>query len=427
MASNRTRGTRLLWTGARTLGRSVLGSVAALRGGDARDALWQSIGEDWFRTLSEMKGAAMKFGQTLSQYADVLPGPLAEQLSKLQKDAEAAPYEAVKATLDAVWGPAQWARFRHIEAQALAAASIGQVHAAQLADGREVVIKVRHDGVADAIDSDLAMLGRMLKLSRVMPVDAQAIDEVLAEVGARLREETDYTVELANLQALRARNDDPGIRLPQPVEDLCSDRCLVLERLPAATFEAARQWPQAERDRLGERLFRWNFDQVFRHGRLHADPHPGNFGFARDGTVTVYDFGCVKRIEPPLAALMRDYLRAAERRDWAAIHEDMLKLGALRLGARKPPPSLAEMAPLYAQVHEAIYGALYAGPRYDFADPAVLERCREVARRSIARLPDFRPVRDLAFVMRTLSGLYWLLRGLGARIDVRAEVERHLA
>ena len=423
------RSSRLFLTGARTLGRSVLGSVGALARGQSRDQVWQAVGEDWYRTLSEMKGAAMKFGQMVSQYADVLPAPLAEQLQKLQRDAQPIPFAEARGILDEVWGEAQWARLPWIDPQAMACASIGQVHAARLDDERDVVVKIRHRGVTDDIDSDIAMLGRMLKLSRVMPVDAKAIDEVLAEVADRLREETDYRIELANLQALRARNDDPGVRLPEPVIDLCSDRCLVLERVDAASLEEAKTWPQSERDRLGDTLMRWTFDQVFRHGVLHADPHPGNFGFYRDGGIAVYDFGCVKRVAPEMAAQMRDFLRAADRRDWSAIHQLLIELHALRgtAGDRGKTPALADLQALYQRVHEAIYGSLFAEQSYDFSDPAVLERSRALATRSIKHVADFRPVRDMAFVMRTLSGMYWLLRALGARVDLRSIIDRHTA
>ena len=88
---------------------------------------------------------------------------------------------------------------------------------------------------------------------------------------------------------------------------------------------------------------------------------------------------------------------------------------------------MADLQALYQRVHEAIYGSLFAEQSYDFSDPAVLERSRALATRSIKHVADFRPVRDMAFVMRTLSGMYWLLRALGARVDLRSIIDRHTA
>ena len=122
------RSSRLFLTGARTLGRSVLGSVGALARGQSRDQVWQAVGEDWYRTLSEMKGAAMKFGQMVSQYADVLPAPLAEQLQKLQRDAQPIPFAEARGILDEVWGKAQWARLPWVDPQAMACASLSLIH-----------------------------------------------------------------------------------------------------------------------------------------------------------------------------------------------------------------------------------------------------------------------------------------------------------
>jgi len=133
------RGRRLLWAGARSAGRLLgrrLGRTPAA-------ATWAQIGEDWFQTLGQMKGAAMKLGQLVSQYADVLPPELVAPLARLQRASQPRPFAEIEQVLREEWSAAHWAAVDAIEPSAMAAASIGQVHAARLADGREVVIKVR--------------------------------------------------------------------------------------------------------------------------------------------------------------------------------------------------------------------------------------------------------------------------------------------
>ena len=186
------RSTRLIGVGLRTLGRSVL---RRLPGGDrvqkAAD-YWTAVGVDMAETLGELRGAAMKLGQLASQYSDILPPQLAEQLQRLQRSAEPIPYARVRAELMRQWGAAPETLLARIEPQALAAASIGQVHRAQLPDGTAVVLKLRYPGVSEAVDADLVQLRRLIGLSKLLPIDGPDLDQLMEEVRARFRDETDY-------------------------------------------------------------------------------------------------------------------------------------------------------------------------------------------------------------------------------------------
>ncbi|CAN0309032.1 unnamed protein product, partial [Chrysoparadoxa australica] len=135
----RSRRRKLFGAGLRTLGR---GARRVLPGYD-RAQYWTQSGLDWFDTLGNLKGAAMKLGQVAAQYQDLLPPELTEQLARLQRDAQPRPFEQMRTVLDAAWGPDQWAKLDSIDETAMAAASIGQVHRARLADGRAVVVKIR--------------------------------------------------------------------------------------------------------------------------------------------------------------------------------------------------------------------------------------------------------------------------------------------
>lgn len=415
------RSTRLLMAGARSAGRLI---TSRLRPG-GRAAAWAAVGESWFETLGEMKGAAMKLGQLASQYADLLPPELAEPLSRLQREAPPRPFAGIEAVLAAEWQPAQRAEIASIDPKALAAASIGQVHRARHRDGRELVVKVRYPGVAEAVDADVATLGRLMRLGRLIRIEPEALDALLAEVRARLKEETDYRRECAHLQALREALALPGLRYPEPLPALCTSAVLVTAYTPAPSLAEARDHPQAVRDALGERLLAWSLAQALQTGWVHADPHAGNFGFGADGVLTVYDFGCVKRLPQGMPARLRRLLRLAMAEDLEGLDAGLQALGSVRPGL---PLAAPERLALYRALHAALLGRVCREAYFDFADGRLIDEARAVARRELRLLlKDFQPVPELAFPARALSGHYWLLRGLRARVPVRALLEPYLA
>lgn len=407
------RSSRIFGAGLRTLGRSVLNR---LPGGDRvqRTAqYWSDVGDDWVRTLGDLRGAAMKMGQLASQYADVLPPALADQLRKLQRSVEPLPFADMKPLLDSQWTPAQRKRIRFVEPQAIAAASIGQVHRAVLSNGAAVVIKLRYPGVEQAVDSDVEQLRRIIGLSKLLPVDAAAIDTVMDEVRDRFREETDYRAELAHLKYLRKHAKVAGIVYPKPVESLCAEGILVLSEESGVTLEQTRTWPQSLRNALGLALCRWVAEQMFAALAVHADPHPGNFAFRDTGEVVIYDFGCVKRLTPLTVERVILLLNAAHDGRWQALHEQLTALGGISEGV-----GADQLMDFYAELARLILGRLAEAGHFDFGDGRFIDDIRGAIRRNLGLSFKFRPVSELLFVLRALSGLYWTLRALQAQVAV---------
>ncbi len=411
---SRRRGRRLLWTGARTLGRSMLRVLP----GVSAESQWRKIGEDWFATLGDLKGAAMKLGQIASQYRDVLPPALAEQLSKLQRQAEPLPFAQIRPLLDAQWSAEQWKLVASIEEMALASASIGQVHRARLADGRPVVIKVRYPGVSEAVDVDLDNLARLIRMAGKLPVDRAGLKALMQEIRERFVEETDYANERRNLEAF-LREPLEGIRYPEPVPALCTDAVLVMTEIQADDSEAAKHYPQATRDLIGNRLTQWVVHQLYVSGRLHADPHPGNFGFTPKGEIVVYDFGCVKTIQPETQVAMRAVLSASVAKDWPALHKALQALGVVHMPYSKHPVIFGR---IYAEHCEAILDPILKHKHFDFGDASILEDGRRAAQRAIPHWPKFRVAAEMAFVTRALSGLYWLQRSLKSHVQLKQTI-----
>ncbi len=411
---------RILGAGIRTLGRTVLNK---LPGGDRieRTALyWAEVGEDWAQTLGDLRGAAMKMGQLASQYADVLPPALAEQLRKLQRSVTPLPFADIEPLLDAQWTPAQKKRIRSVEPDAIAAASIGQVHRAVLSNGAPVVIKVRYPGVVDAVDADVAQLKRLIGLSKLLPVDNASIDTLMAEIRDRFREETDYAAELQHLKHLRKHAKQPGIVYPKPVEALCADGILVLSEEAGEPLEIARDWPQEVRDRLGITLSRWALQQMFEALAVHADPHPGNFAFRETGEIVVYDFGCVKRLSRPVADRVVAVLNAAHESRWDDLHAHLTALGGISEGV-----TTDQLTAFYRELAELILGRLAEAELFDFDDARFIVDIRSAIKRNLGLSFKFKPVSDLLFVLRALSGQYWMLRALRAKVPVVAILKPH--
>jgi len=209
----------------------------------------------------------------------------------------------------------------------LAAASIGQVHRARLADGRAVAVKVQYPGVADAIRADLrnvelvAVTFQLIRslIPGLTRADPQAVAE---EISERIGEEFDYCVEASN-QKLFADGfaGHPFIQVPAVIDELSTRRVLTQELAEGWRWSEAVTKPQEIRDRWGEAIFRFVFGSLRRLCALNADPQPGNYLFRPDGTVSFLDFGCMKRFSRQEVTQMQDIVRSA-------IDGDVVALGA---------------------------------------------------------------------------------------------------
>lgn len=407
---------KLLGIGARTLGRSLLRNLPGGHATERSLRYWTDTGADMVKTLGELRGAAMKLGQLASQYSDVLPPALAQQLKLLQRAAVPLSFAEIEPLLQQQWSTTQRRAISHIEpmAMAMAAASIGQVHRATLKDGTAIVIKVRYPGVREAVDADLSQLRRLISASKLLPVNDAAMDRVMTEVRDRFREETDYAAELTHLKHLRSAGQTAGIVYPTPYPKLCTDGLLVMSEEPGATLDTAATWPAEMRNTLGTTLCQWIAHGMFEAHAVHADPHAGNFAFRDDGRVVIYDMGCVKNVPVPVVQQVRLLLAAAIRSDWQGLHTAMIALRGVP--ADRP---LAEVQALYQDFTVLIIHRLLAAPTFDFGEPGFIEEVRKAGRKHLLQSFKFQPVTDLIFVMRALSGLYWLLRSLKAVVPVQ--------
>jgi predicted unusual protein kinase regulating ubiquinone biosynthesis (AarF/ABC1/UbiB family) len=276
--------------------------------------------EQIVEALGTMKGAAMKVGQVLS-FLDtgLVPEEYREEFQrKLGALRDAAPtvtFGQMRKVIESDLGDSLSDVFEEFDTEPIAAASIGQVYRAVLLDGREVAVKVQYPGVAAAVRADMSNLGLILRLvKRIAPgLDPQAIGE---EIRARIDEELDYELEVQNQRALsRIFRDHPFIVIPQVVSSLSHERVMVSEFVHGTGFEELKSLPQADRDRIGEIVFRFYFGCLYRHGQFSGDPHPGNSMLLGDARMAFFDFGLFKRMPPGTVELEMEVARAITEGD----------------------------------------------------------------------------------------------------------------
>ncbi|HEX6151052.1 AarF/ABC1/UbiB kinase family protein [Nocardioides sp.] len=289
-------------------GRQAVGFGRRLGGAPADAVLievQQRTAEQLFRTLGELKGGAMKFGQALSVLEAALPdelvAPYRDHLTALQDSAPPMPTQTVREQLARSLGDDWRERITWLDGAPSAAASIGQVHRARWFDGRDVAIKVQYPGAGDALMSDLRQIARVARgLAPVFPgID---IKPLIEEIQARAADELDYRLEAEAQSAYaEAFAGDPDVVVPGVVT--VGEQVLVTEWLesPHSFAHLIRHGTQAERDHYGRVFVTFLFDGPNRTGMLHADPHPGNFRVlpgegGAPGRVGVLDFGAVARL-----------------------------------------------------------------------------------------------------------------------------------
>lgn len=315
------RAAPLLGAASRTAGEAVVASMRRSKGRD--QDFHQRAAERYARQLGRSKGVLMKAGQILSFVSlGAVTGNENQRiyqaaLARLQDDAPPMPYEVARGMVMEELGAPPDELFAEFDREPLAAASIGQVHAATTHDGRRVAVKIQYPGVEQAIRADLEnaeLLATFFRLLRPMAPDLTRMDvrALAREVSERIGEEIDYRAEAKNqAEFADAYRGHPLIRIPEVVPELSTGRVFTTELSDGMRWSAALEASQDLRDRWGEVIYRFSIGSLRRLGLFNADPHPGNYLFHPDGTVTFLDFGCVKHFSVQQRSNIATFVQAA--------------------------------------------------------------------------------------------------------------------
>ena len=370
--------------------------------------------EDVVGALGEMKGALMKLGQMASYLDEGMPEPMRQALATLRSDAPPMPSDLALTEIERSLGRPLHELFAEIDAEPIAAASIGQVHRAMTLDGREVAVKVQYPGIAQAIAADLDNTERLaMLLGMVYP--GLNPDELVEELRERINEELDYENEAAN-QKLFADYyaGHPHVWVPAVHTDLSSINVLTTEFVPGRPFEAVYEADLVERERVAEVLYRFVFRSLNRQYVFNGDPHPGNYLLADDGRVAFLDFGLVKHFAEEEVDQFAVLIRAMIDRDTALFRAAAEEQEVLRPGAPFDDQAIFDW---FAAYYELILDDEPVTVTTDYS-VGLLYKTFDAKTHEILRHTNVPPT--FALIQRINLGLFSILGQLGATANWRA-------
>ena len=363
------------------LGRFVPFHRGALRH-EAREAPYTRP-EHLRLALEDLGVTAVKLGQVLSTRPDLVPSEIAAELSRLQDHAPPVPFEAVRAVVEAELGEPLDVLFADFDPEPLAAASIGQVHAATLPDGTAVVVKVQRPGVEAQAEADLALLGYLARAaaSRTRWGHDYDVQGWVREFGFTLRAELDYAAEARHAEQVRRDfADEPMLHVPAVFAERSARRVLTMERLDGIKVDDAAALDAAEVDRreLARTATRVMLQMVLRNGFYHADPHPGNVLVLPGGRIGLLDFGMVGALDAATRQALLRIVLALAAEDTDRLVDELTALGVTGEAVARGP---------LKQDLERLRRRYATRPLREIAAAEAFQEIMDVARRHHLRLP----------------------------------------
>jgi predicted unusual protein kinase regulating ubiquinone biosynthesis (AarF/ABC1/UbiB family) len=373
--------------------------------------------------LAKMRGAAMKIGQLMSMdTGDVLPPELAGIMARLRDDAHFMPPAQLKKVLNTQW-PDQWLRaFTSFDVRPIAAASTGQVHRAKLKDGRDLAIKVQYPGVAQSIDSDVANVGALMRMSGLLPKGFE-LAPYLEEGRKQLHEETDYTREATQLAQFGALLEgDMRFVVPQLHSDWSTPDILAMSYVEGIPIEQLVDASQEERDRIATDLVALTLKELFEFGLMQTDPNFANYLYDRGSKqIVLLDFGATRVLDQVIVAQYRRLLVAGLADDVQGLHDVMQEIGFVNADTKQPHVEAV------LRMMRLVFGLLRDQKRVDFGN-AQLSQQMQAEGMALAQsgfIPPPLPI-DVLLLQRKFGGMFLLAARLNAKVDVVGLLHAHL-
>lgn len=292
----------------------------------------QAKAEDLATDLEKMGPTYIKLAQLLSTRADLLPPPYLEALARLQDNVGPFSYEEVEQIVSDELGVRISKAFEEFEQEPMAAASLGQVHAATMRDGRAVVVKVQRPGIREIIIKDLEVLNEIAAFmdNHTEMGKRYEFQGILSELRKSLLRELDYRQEARNLMIFAENlKDFEVLVVPLPVEGFTTSRVLTMDFVKGKKITSLSPlgWIDIDGYLLAEQLFHAYLKQILVDGFFHADPHPGNVFLTEDRRVALIDLGMVGRIAPRTQENILQLLLAISEGRGDDVAEMTIKMG----------------------------------------------------------------------------------------------------
>ncbi len=373
--------------------------------------------------LAHLRGAAMKLGQLISLESEgLLPPELALALQTLRSQAAPMPVEQLRRVLGRAYGGGWQERFAEFDEVPIASASIGQVHRARTADGRELALKIQYPGVARSIASDVDNVAALLRLAQLLPFGID-VSDIAREAKRQLTQEADYLAESRFLeQYARLVADEPRIVVPRVHWDYTTSRVMAMDYMPGVPLDSLASAPQKARDAIGALLQKLMFRELFEFRVMQTDPNFANYLYQpASGRLVLLDFGATQQFTPEFAERFRRITRAIIEDDRDEIRRAAQNIGYI---AEDATPQVVSAA---LDVVELVCEPLRASGTYDYGASDLPRRARGLGidlafKRGLLRMPPT----DTMFLHRKLVGVYLVLARLGARVATSRIVRPYL-
>jgi predicted unusual protein kinase regulating ubiquinone biosynthesis (AarF/ABC1/UbiB family) len=380
-----------------------------------RDELNEDNATDIYKSLSELKGSALKIAQMLSMDKNILPKSYVDKFTQSQYNAPPLSGPLIVRTFTKNFGKTPEVIYDKFNIVSSNAASIGQVHQAEL-NGRKLAVKIQYPGVGDSISSDLKLVKPFA--FRLLGMSEKELNIYIKEVEERLLEETDYELEVRrSIEITEACKVIDNIVFPTYYPELSGKRIITMDWIEGLHLkEFLQKNPSQElRNKIGQAL--WDFYNFQQHElrAVHADPHPGNFMITPDEKLGVIDFGCIKEMPddfyvPFFSLISSDVVKDKEKTIAAFRKLEMIHTDDTPAQIEFYYKAYLEMIQLFARP--------YLSATFDFSEPEFFAQLYAFGEK-IAKMPEFkqaRGVKHFIYVNRTNFGLYTILQELKATI-----------
>lgn len=320
---------------------------AAVTANSAMD--WPSAGKHIRLLLEELGTTFIKLGQLASTRPDLVPQPVLKELVKLQDAVPPFPFADVSRVIEEELGAPISQLFRTFESLPIASASIGQVHRAVLADGKEVAVKIQRPQLSTLVETDLDILAGLARLAdrRGNWSASYSLTEVVEELSQCLLAELDYRQEAAHLERFaRAADEMNYVRIPAVYRPYSSQRVLTMEFIQGIRLSNIEQLKEQgiRTSVVAERIAGTIFQQILVDGVFHADPHPGNILVLPGEEIALLDFGMVGRLSAHTQKHFATFIIALRNRSSKGVMRAIEHLGMI--------PEEVDRKKLYMDVEE---------------------------------------------------------------------------
>lgn len=375
--------------------------------------------QDLFREFTKLRGTALKMAQSMSLDTGVLPDEFVDVMTQAQYSVPPMNRALVRQLIKTALGRYPEEVFATFEPEAIAAASIGQVHRATLPDGRTVAVKVQYPNVRETIKSDLALARSLFKRL----VKGNNLDAYFDEVYETLLAETDYRVEGENIAFFAEQYTHDRVVTPTYLPAFSTEHVLTMTYVEGEHLDPflARSPNQAEIDQFGQLLWDFVHEQIASNIRtVHADVHPGNFLFRADDTLGVLDFGCVKTFPQDFRDNFLRAFRAQMHRDEVGMIELYRALEILD-PATQTEAQQARLLDFFKRFGRIILAPYRAGT-FDFGTADFKTELNALFKEA-STFNEAVGSKHFIYINRMLVGLFAVLLKLKPRIDTRHSLE----